>query len=75
MKYVCNAKELTAYKIKKKIVDVNTMLIDTIGLFNCFTRVINEDFDAYLGSNAIFNQMIAMKNIFEIFLIKCALFK
>lgn len=65
MKYVCNAKELTANKIKKKIVDVNTMLIDTIGLFNCFTRVINEDFDAYLGSNAIFNQMcfVQMKNV------------
>ena len=44
-------------KIKKKIVDVNTMLLDTIGLFNCFTRVTHNDFDAYLGNKVIFNQM------------------
>ena len=57
MKYVCETKVLTVNKIKKKIVDVNTMLLDTIGLFNCFTRVTHNDFDAYLGNKVIFNQM------------------
>ena len=57
MKYVCETKVLTVNKIMKKIVDVNTMLLDTIGLFNCFTRVTHNDFDAYLGNKVIFNQM------------------
>lgn len=57
MKYVCESKELSANKIKKKYVDISTMLEDTIGLFNCFTRVVNNDFEAYLGADTIFNQM------------------
>lgn len=57
MKYVCESKELSLNKIKKKYVDINTMLQDTIGLFNCFTRVVSNDFEAYLGSDVIFNQM------------------
>ena len=61
MKYVCETKVLTANKIKNKIVDVNTMLLDTIGLFNCFTRVTHNDFDAYLGGKVIFNQMVFLQ--------------
>lgn len=65
MKYVCESKELSANKIKKKYVDINTMLQDTIGLFNCFTRVASNNFEAFLGSDAIFNQMcfIQLKNV------------
>ena len=36
--------------------DINTMICDLIGFFNGFTRVLCQDYNCYLGSEAIYNE-------------------
>ena len=56
IKYVCNSKEIKAKTINKNFLDLNTMISDLIGFFNGFTRALCQDYNCYLGSEAIYNE-------------------
>ena len=56
IKYVCQSKEINTKIINKKFMDINTMICDLIGFFNGFTRALCQDYNCYLGCDAIYNE-------------------
>ena len=56
IKFVCNSKEITFKTINENFLDINTMICDLIGFFNGFTRALCQDYNCYLGCDAIYNE-------------------
>ena len=56
IKFVCNSKEFTNKIINENFLDINTMICDLIGFFNGFTRALCQDYNCYLGCDAIYNE-------------------
>ena len=56
IKYVCNSKEINTKVVNKNFMDINTMICDLIGFFNGFTRALCQDYNCYLGCDAIYNE-------------------
>ena len=56
IKYVCQSKEIKTKIINKNFLDINTMICDLIGFFNGFTRILSQNYNCYLGSEAIYNE-------------------
>ena len=56
IKFVCNSKEITTKIINENFMDINTMICDLIGFFNGFTRALCQDYNCYLGCDAIYNE-------------------
>ena len=56
IKYVCNSKEVNTKIVNKNFMDINTMICDLIGFFNGFTRALCQDYNCYLGCDAIYNE-------------------
>ena len=56
IKYVCQSKEIKTKTINKNFMDINTIISDLIGFFNGFTRVLCQDYNCYLGVDAIYNE-------------------
>ena len=56
IKFVCNSKEITSKIINENFMDINTMICDLIGFFNGFTRALCQDYNCYLGCDAIYNE-------------------
>ena len=56
IKYICHSNELKAKTINKNFMDINTMICDLISFFNGFTRALCQDYNCYLGSEAIYNE-------------------
>ena len=56
IKFVCNSKEITTKIINENFLDINTMICDLIGFFNGFTRALCQDYNCYLGCDAIYNE-------------------
>ena len=56
IKFVCNSKELKSKIINENFLDINTMICDLIGFFNGFTRALCQDYNCYLGYDAIYNE-------------------
>ena len=56
IKYICHSKEINTKIINKNFMDINTMINDLIGFFNGFTRSLCQDYNCYLGSDAIYNE-------------------
>ena len=56
IKYVCQSKEIKGKTINKNFMDINTMVCDLIGFFNGFTRALCQDYNCYLGCDAIYNE-------------------
>ena len=56
IKFLCNSKELKYKIIYENFLDINTMICDLIGFFNGFTRALCQDYNCYLGCDAIYNE-------------------
>ena len=56
IKFVCNSKEINTKIIYENLMDINTMICDLIGFFNGFTRALCQDYNCYLGCDAIYNE-------------------
>ena len=56
IKFLCNSKELKYKIIYDNFLDINTMICDLIGFFNGFTRALCQDYNCYLGCDAIYNE-------------------
>ena len=56
IKFLCNSKEITGKIINENFLDINTMICDLIGFFNGFTRALCQDYNCYLGCDAIYNE-------------------
>ena len=56
IKFLCNSKEITTKIINENFLDINTMICDLIGFFNGFTRALCQDYNCYLGCDAIYNE-------------------
>jgi len=56
IKFLCNSKEITSKIINENFMDINTMICDLIGFFNGFTRALCQDYNCYLGCDAIYNE-------------------
>ena len=56
IKFVCNSKEITSKIINENFIDINTLICDLIGFFNGFTRTLCQDYNCYLGCDAIYNE-------------------
>ena len=56
IKFLCNSKELKSKIILENFLDINTMICDLIGFFNGFTRALCQDYNCYLGCDAIYNE-------------------
>ena len=56
MQFVLKTNNITANKIRRQYIDINTMISDTIALFNCNTRIKYNDYCYFLGHDAIFNE-------------------
>ena len=56
IKYICQSKEIKSKIINKNFMDINTIISDFIGFFNGFTRVLCQDYNCYLGIDAIYNE-------------------
>ena len=56
IKFLCNSKELKYKIIYENFLDINTMICDLIGFFNGFTRALCQDYNCYLGCDAVYNE-------------------
>ena len=56
IKFICNSKEITSKIVNENFMDVNTLICDLIGFFNGFTRTLCQDYNCYLGCDAIYNE-------------------
>ena len=56
IKFLCNSKELKYKIIYENFLDINTMICDLFGFFNGFTRALCQDYNCYLGCDAIYNE-------------------
>ena len=66
LQYLLQTVEISANKIKRKYIDINTMISDTISLFNCNTRLKYNDYSYFLGNEAIYNESAFLNvKIFE----------
>ena len=74
IKYVCQSKEISTKIINKKFMDISTMICDLIGFFNGFTRALCQDYNCYLGGDAIYNERCFLhlrKNVNDSILVIC----
>ena len=74
IKFVCNSKEITTKIINENFLDINTMICDLIGFFNGFTRALCQDYNCYLGCDAIYNERCFLhlrKNCNDSILVMC----
>ena len=74
IKYVCQSKEIKGKIINKNFMDINTMICDLIGFFNGFTRALCQDYNCYLGCDAIYNERCFLhlrKNNSDSILVMC----
>ena len=74
IKYVCQSNEISTKILNKKFMDISTMICDLIGFFNGFTRALCQDYNCYLGCDAIYNERVFLhlrKNVNDSILVIC----
>ena len=74
IKYVCQSNEISTKILNKKFMDISTMICDLIGFFNGFTRTLCQDYNCYLGCDAIYNERCFLhlrKNVSDSILVIC----
>ena len=56
IQFVLKTNNISANKVRRQYIDINTMISDTISLFNCNTRIKYNDYSYFLGNDAIYNE-------------------
>ena len=56
IKYICDSQDITTKLVKKNYLSINTLISDFLSFFNGYTRFICQDYNSYLGLDAIFNE-------------------
>ena len=55
-KFLCKSKTPNVKQINKVWLDINTMIINSISLFNGFNRSVIKDITGFLGEDTIYNE-------------------
>ncbi len=56
IQFVLKTNNITANKVRRQYIDINTMISDTIALFNCTTRIKYNSYSYFLGNDSIYNE-------------------